>query len=797
MVEVEIDGKKVEVAEGSMLISAATAAGAYVPHFCYHKKLSIAANCRMCLVDVEKAPKPLPACATPVAQGMKVHTKSEKAIKAQKGVMEFLLINHPLDCPICDQGGECQLQDLAVGYGASSSRYDQAKRVVFHKPMGPLISAQEMSRCIHCTRCVRFGQEVAGVMEIGMAGRGEHSEIMSFVGRSVESELSGNMIDVCPVGALTSKPFRYSARTWELSRLRSVAAHDSLGSNLTVQVKANKVMRVLPYENEDVNECWISDRDRFSYEGLNSPDRLTAPMIKQDGQWQTVDWQTALEYAGQTLSSIKLDAGAGQVGFLVNPNSSLEELSLMGQLARSYGSDNVDFRLRQSDTSMPLEGTPWLGMKVSEVAKLDRLLLVGAAIRQDQPLLAARIRQAAKRGLKVNSIHGMQQDLLMPVANQWAVSPSQWVLALSQVNDAIRALKGGETADQLSARLPSQAVAIARSLNTGEKVAVLLGNSAQYHGSFNQLLQLAQAISSLTSGRFGILGDSANAVGGYVAKAFPQSNGASAAQMFAAPKAMRAFVLLNVEPSQDIANSAAAMGSLKAAKSVIAMSAFKTPDLLEIADCLLPITPFSESPATYINTEGRVQSSQAVVKPLGQARPGWKVLRVLGNLLELSGFDADSADEVRDAVLKIAGTTTEAEVVTVNGLKNALPHWSGTVPLQASPAIERLALVPQYRTDAIVRRADSLQETRSSRLAHAAMAGVLMERLGLTAGSPARFTQGEGFAQLIVERDDTLAANTVRIDAAREETIALAAMFGEITVSAVALTSPANASKVA
>ncbi len=797
MVEVEIDGKKVEVAEGSMLISAATAAGAYVPHFCYHKKLSIAANCRMCLVDVEKAPKPLPACATPVAQGMKVHTKSEKAIKAQKGVMEFLLINHPLDCPICDQGGECQLQDLAVGYGASSSRYDQAKRVVFHKPMGPLISAQEMSRCIHCTRCVRFGQEVAGVMEIGMAGRGEHSEIMSFVGRSVESELSGNMIDVCPVGALTSKPFRYSARTWELSRLRSVAAHDSLGSNLTVQVKANKVMRVLPYENEDVNECWISDRDRFSYEGLNSPDRLTAPMIKQDGQWQTVDWQTALEYAGQTLSSIKLDAGAGQVGFLVSPNSSLEELSLIGQLARSYGSDNVDFRLRQSDTSMPLEGTPWLGMKVSEVAKLDRLLLVGAAIRQDQPLLAARIRQAAKRGLKVNSIHGMQQDLLMPVANQWAVSPSQWVVALSQVNDAIRALKAGETADQLSARFPSQSIAIARSLNTGEKVAVLLGNSAQYHGSFNQLLQLAQAISSLTSGRFGILGDSANAVGGYVAKAFPQSNGASTSQMFAAPKAMRAFVLLNVEPSQDIANSAAAMKSLKAAKSVIAMTAFKTPDLLEIADCLLPITPFSESPATYVNTEGRVQSSQAVVKPLGQARPGWKVLRVLGNLLELPGFDADSADEVRDAVLKTIGTTTEAEVVTVNGLKNALPLWSGPSPMQASPAIERLALVPLYRTDAIVRRADSLQETRSSRLAHAAMPGELMERLGLTVGTPARFTQGEGSAQLIVERDDTLAANTVRIDAARQETIALAAMFGEITVSVVALTSAASAAKVA
>ncbi len=796
MIEVEIDGKKVEVPEGSMLMSAATAAGAYVPHFCYHKKLSIAANCRMCLVEVEKAPKPLPACATPVAQGMKVHTNSEKAIKAQKGVMEFLLINHPLDCPICDQGGECQLQDLAVGYGASSSRYDQAKRVVFHKPMGPLISAQEMSRCIHCTRCVRFGQEVAGVMELGMAGRGEHSEIMSFVGRSVESELSGNMIDVCPVGALTSKPFRYSARTWELSRRRSVAAHDSLGSNLTVQVKANKVMRVLPFENEDVNECWISDRDRFSYEGLNSQDRLTEPMIKQDGQWQTVDWQTALEYAGQTLSSLKLDAGAGQVGFLANPNSSFEELALLGQLARAYGSDNVDFRLRQTDFAPGVStAVPWLGMKVTEVAQLDRLLLVGAAIRQDQPLLTARIRQAAKRGLKVNSIHALKQDLLMPVVNQWVVSPSQWVLGLTQVNDALRALKGGETADQLSARLPAQAVAIARSLSNGEKIGVLLGNSAQYHDAYQQLLQLAQAISALCGGRFGVLGDAANAVGGYAAKAIAQASGANSAQMLSGTKPMRAFVLLNIEPSQDCANASAAMKAMATAKSVIAMTAFKSADLLEVADCLLPITPFTETAATYINAEGRVQSAQAVVKPLGQARPGWKVLRVLGNLLELPKFDADSADEVRDKALQAVGTTTLDDVITINGLSNAVAAWSASAPAAASPAIERLALVPQYRTDAIVRRADSLQETRSSRLAHAAMSGALLERLGLTAGAPAKFTQGEGSAQLVVERDDTLATNTVRIDSAREETKFLGSMFGELTVSAVALA--ATGAKVA
>jgi NADH-quinone oxidoreductase subunit G len=380
MVELEIDGQKVEVAPGSMVMHAAEKLGVFVPHFCYHKKLSIAANCRMCLVDVEKAPKPLPACATPVAPGMKVQTRSPRAIAAQKGVMEFLLINHPLDCPICDQGGECQLQDLAVGYGGSASRYHEEKRVVFHKPMGPLISAEEMSRCIHCTRCVRFGQEIAGVMELGMAGRGEHSEIMSFVGRSVDSELSGNMIDVCPVGALTSKPFRYSARTWELSRRKSIAPHDSLGSNIVVQVKSDRVMRVVPLDNEAVNECWLSDRDRFSYEGLNAPDRLLAPMIRQDGQWQTVDWSTALEYAAHALTRIRDERGGAALGALSSGQSTVEESYLLGRLMRGLGSDNIDFRLRQTDTSADADraGVPWLGMPVSALSQLDRVLVVGS-----------------------------------------------------------------------------------------------------------------------------------------------------------------------------------------------------------------------------------------------------------------------------------------------------------------------------------------------------------------------------------------------------------------------------------
>jgi NADH-quinone oxidoreductase subunit G len=403
MVEIELDGKKVEVPEGSMVMHAAEKAGTYIPHFCYHKKLSIAANCRMCLVDVEKAPKAMPACATPVAQGMVVHTKTDKAIKAQQSVMEFLLINHPLDCPICDQGGECQLQDLAVGYGGSSSHYEEEKRVVFHKNVGPLISMEEMSRCIHCTRCVRFGEEIAGDMELGMSNRGEHAEIETFLGETVDSELSGNMIDICPVGALTSKPFRYNARTWELSRRKSVSPHDSTGANLIVQVKNNRVMRVVPLENEAVNECWIADRDRFSYEALNSDDRLTAPMIKQDGQWLTVDWTTALEYVANGLKQIKANHGADSLGLLASPHSTVEELSLASTLMRGLGSDNIDHRLRHADFTAHT-GARYLGMPIAALSKLKHALVVGSRLRKDHPLFAQRIRQAARRGAKVDVI---------------------------------------------------------------------------------------------------------------------------------------------------------------------------------------------------------------------------------------------------------------------------------------------------------------------------------------------------------------------------------------------------------
>src|SRR5215203_1180902 len=429
MIELEIDGRKIQVPEGSTVMDATNKAGVYVPHFCYHRKLSIAANCRMCLVHVDKAPKPLPACATPATKGMKVFTHSDLAVDAQKGVMEFLLINHPLDCPICDQGGECQLQDLAVGYGASGSRYDEAKRVVVNKNLGPLI-ATDMTRCIHCTRCVRFGQEVAGVMELGMSHRGEHAEIETFVGMSVDSELSGNMIDICPVGALTSKPFRYSARTWELSRRKSVSPHDSTGANLIVQVKNNKVMRVVPLENEDVNECWIADRDRFSYEALNGDERLTSPMLKQGGEWKAVDWQTALEYVANGLKQIKADHGAKGIGALVSPHSTVEELFLAGALVRGLGSENIDYRLRHAEFAKP-EGVRWLGTSIASLSHLQRALVIGSNLRKDHPLFALRVRAAVRMGAAVSVIHDARHDWAMPITSSIIAPASDWAQLLA------------------------------------------------------------------------------------------------------------------------------------------------------------------------------------------------------------------------------------------------------------------------------------------------------------------------------------------------------------------------------
>ena len=703
MIEIQLDGQKVEVLEGSTVMHAAEKAGTYIPHFCYHKKLSIAANCRMCLVDVEKAPKPMPACATPVTQGMIVHTKNDKAIKAQKGVMEFLLINHPLDCPICDQGGECQLQDLAVGYGGSESRYEEDKRVVFHKDVGPLVSMQEMSRCIHCTRCVRFGQEVAGVMELGMSHRGEHAEIETFVGMSVDSELSGNMIDICPVGALTSKPFRYSARTWELSRRKSISPHDSTGTNLIVQVKANKVMRVVPLENEDINECWIADRDRFSYEALNSDERLTSPMLKQGGEWKTVDWQTALEYVANGLKQIKADHGAASIGTLASPHSTLEELYLAASLMRGLGSNNIDYRLRHAEfANSPV--VRWLGTSIASLSQLQRVLVVGSNLRKDHPLFAQRIRQSVRKGCALNAINSTAElrtadAWAMPVANAMLSDYGSWVQSLAEIAAAIAADKG--VTAPAAGQATDTAKAIAKSLMGGERKAILLGNAAAHHANASSLLVLANWIGEQTGASVGYLTEAANTVGAQLANASPGDKGLNAGQMLEGK--LKAVILLNNEPEFDSAAGIDAVKSLNDAQMVVTLSPFKAN--MSFSDVLLPIAPFTETPGTFVNAEGRIQGFHAVVKPLGDTRPAWKVLRVLANLLGLPGFDFESS---QDVLKQIPGS--DASHVAADKLGN---ECTAAITSSAADSIPVVASI--YQLDGLVRRATSLQLTADAR----------------------------------------------------------------------------------
>jgi len=825
MINLEIDGKSVETERGSTVMDAAHKAGIHIPHFCYHKKLSIAANCRMCLVEVEKAPKPLPACATPAAEGMKVHTHSEMAVKAQKGVMEFLLINHPLDCPICDQGGECRLQDLAVGYGGGESRYQEPKRSVMRKDIGPLVSTEEMNRCIHCTRCVRFGQEIAGVMELGMAFRGEHAEIMSFVDSTVDSELSGNMIDLCPVGALTSKPFRYSARNWELSRRKSVSPHDGLGSNLAVQARDNKVLRVLPVDNEAINECWISDKDRFSYEGLNAPERLTRPMLKQDGKWIEVEWQVALEYVANGLPKIKTSAGAEQIAALATPHSTLEELYLLQKLMRGVGSNNVDFRLRQSDFSAdnfqhlnppqsPLVrgeaaapspgsppdkgagglgragegfGVPWLGMTVADINTRDRFLIVGSFLRKDHPLLAQRVRQAVKKGAQANIVHAADDELLMPVANKSIVAPSDLVNTLAQILKALAAEKpaalSAEAQKAVEAVQPSaQARAIAHSLASGERAAVLLGNFAQQHPQATQISLLAGQIAALCGAKFGYLGEAANSVGGYLAGAVPGAKGMNAVQMLASPR--KAYILLNVEPELDMHDPQQAMAAMRAADMVVAMSAYKH-HATDYADVLLPVAPFTETSGTFVNTEGRAQSFRGAVKPLGEARPAWKVLRVLGNLLGVSGFDYDSSEAVRDEVLGSVDVASKLNNSMNENVGRASPDMVGGAHPTSHVALQRVADVPIYSADALVRRAAALQKTHDAATPCVVMHGSELQKLGVKSGDTVKVNQGRATVRLVVQTNDTMPAGTARVAAGHPATAELGAMFGMITVEPI------------
>jgi NADH-quinone oxidoreductase subunit G len=772
MVEITIDGIKVEAPEGSMVIQAAHKLGVYVPHFCYHKKLSVAANCRMCLVDVEKAPKALPACATPVTNGMVVHTRSEKAIAAQKSVMEFLLINHPLDCPVCDQGGECQLQDLAVGYGASASRYREEKRVVAAKEMGPLISTEGMQRCIHCTRCVRFGQEIGGIMEIGMVNRGEHSEITTFVGQAVESELSGNMIDICPVGALLSKPFKFTARTWEMARRRSVSPHDSLGANLVVQAKLDRVLRVVPFENDDVNECWISDRDRFSYEGLYTEDRLAHPMVKgEDGQWREASWTDALQVVVHGFNTVREQFGAEQIGGIGSHTATTEELALLAKLMRALGSENVDFRLRNIDPAFDeaVAGVPWLGMPINEFAQLDRVLVVGSFLRKDHPLMAQRLRQAAKHGTQISFIDSAADDPLFPVTARMTVAPSAMPNALAEVMVALAKSTEQAVPDAFTGVEPSVAAEqIAASLLSGERVAVLMGNMAVASNQAALISANASALAQAAKAKFGFLTPGANTVGGYLAGATPGRGGQTAEQMLAQP--LKAYLVLHAEPTLDSDNGARALEALKSAGFAVALTPFRSA-AQDWADVMLPISPFTETSGTFVNAEGRIQSFKGVAAPFADTRPAWKVLRVLGNLFELQGFDYETSEAVRDTVM-------------AGGLDGRLSNEIKAQPGLASRSggLERVTDVPIYRSDALVRRSAPLQETADSQPPKARMAAGTLAGLGIQSGDAVRIASQQGQIVLPALEDNTVAPDCVRIAAAFDETAALGSGFGQITV---------------
>ncbi|NUE67650.1 NADH-quinone oxidoreductase subunit NuoG [Snodgrassella sp. ESL0253] len=727
MLQIQIDGKQLSVEQGSTVMEAAHQAGTFIPHFCYHKKLSIAANCRMCLVEVEKSRKPLPACATPVTDGMVVKTGSALTKDAQKGVMEFLLINHPLDCPICDQGGECLLQDLSMGYGKSASRYTEAKHAVVGKEMGPLVSAAEMSRCIHCTRCIRFTEEIAGKQELAMKNRGENSEITPFAGKTLETELSGNVIDLCPVGALTSKPFRYDSRSWELSRRKSISAHDALGSNLIVQTKDHTVRRVLPLENEAINECWLSDRDRFAYAGLYQQ-RLTQPQIKQDNQWHTVDWQTALDYVAKGLHGVSHDFGADGVGIWVNPANTIEEMHLARKLADGLGVTAVDCRLRSLDGRLAAaaEGAQWLGQSIEQLAANEVILVVGARLRQEQPLLTARIRQAAKNGTKVAILAAADEELFMPLLAQVSLHPYQWI-------------------DWLSDALNSE---VGQALLQAQKASIILGADVLNHPDAAAVYAAAQDLAVATDSILGVLPQAANSIGAEVLGVAARKAEHTIAAQIAQPK--QAVMLLNVEPDMDVANGAAALAALKQAQTVMAFSAYDSEVLREVADVMLPITPFTETSGSFISMEGRLQSFHGVVRAYGEARPLWKVLRVLGNVLELPGFEYENTQQIlTDALAKDQLPAL---------LNNHIQPVASTDP---DISLVRVGGVSLYATDGIVRRSAPLQNTVHAAVPIARIHSATLNALGLADGDTAQAKQGNSTVAVTVAADDTLPENVL------------------------------------
>lgn len=779
LVTFEVNGQPLQARPGSMLIQALDNAGVTVPRFCYHKHLSVAANCRMCLVEVERAPKLMPACATPILSGMKVFTRTEKVLAAQKSVMEFLLINHPLDCPICDQGGECELQDVSLGFGSSKSDYIEIKRVVRDKDIGPLIETA-MTRCIHCTRCVRFGEEIAGLRELGATGRSQHMEIGTYVEKTVSSELSGNVIDLCPVGALTAKPSRYTARAWEMRAHDSIAPHDSVGSHISVHTFDGRVVRVVPRENNAINESWISDRDRFSYEGLQDASRLHKPQIKHNGQWQEVSWQQALD----TVAGLLRAAEPSQVGALAAPTSTFEEFFLFQKLMRGLGVTDIDHRLRQVDFSADdsAPAVPGLGMSLQELEQQQAVLLIGSNARHDQPLLNHRLRKAALAGANIMAINPRQVDFNYPI-QQVAVTPLDMVVELAAVARAACELAGQAVPDVLAGicadvQVSASARQMATTLQSAERAVVLLGAMAQQHPALSTLRALASVIAGLTGAGCGWLPE-ANSVAACLAGVLPHSGLAGVAAKPGLPVAdmlssadRKAFVLMNAEVD-DFANPQQALKAFKAAKAVVVLAPFASPQAYDYATVLLPVSTFMETAGTFVNAEGRWQTFKGVAAPPAEARPLWKVLRVLGNVLNVPEFDyVDTGEIMAELKLDLQGVKPD------NACR--LPS-SVVVPKPDPAAMQRIGDVHMYRSDALVRRTKALQAMLPSPAVR--MNPVDLDRLAVLSGELVRLSQGDVHVQLPAEADRSVPVGGVWVQSGTEVAQALGAAFGSIRVS--------------
>jgi NADH-quinone oxidoreductase subunit G len=711
-VNIEVNGVALKARKGQMIMQVTDPAEIYIPRFCYHDKLTVAANCRMCLVEVEKAPKPLPACATPVIEGMKVFTKSPKAIAAQRATMEFLLINHPLDCPICDQGGECELQDLALGFGRDISRFSERKRVVKDKNLGPLVST-DMTRCIHCTRCVRFGAEIQGYPQMGTTGRGEHMEVGTYIEHSVDHELSANIIDLCPVGALNNKPFRYHARAWEMTQAALVSPHDAFGTNLYAHVLRGKLMRMVPRENEAINETWIADRDRFGFEGMYSADRVAQPMVRSNGALKVVDWEVALTAAAEGLQSAARAHGGAAAGFLTSPMATVEELYLLAQIARGLKCGNIDHRLRQLDFRAQENeaGYPNLGVAIAEAEQLDGVLIIGSNLRHEMPLLAHRIRKAAVKGASVGFLNPRRFEYMFPVAG-YHLAETDMVGELTALVNAAAGLAGKPVpAGVVSAAVRDSHRALIGTLCHGARRAVILGTLAQRHPAYSQLKSLSTALAEICGASVGVITEGANSAGAYLAGAVPhrEPGGAPAAAVGLSARAMlesalKAYVLFGgIDPANDLGAAATA---LEAADWVVAITTHLPESLRAVAHVVLPIGSFAETSGTYVNGEGRWQSWSGAAKLPGESRPGWKVLRVLANLLNLRGVDYDSSEEIRDALQTLCGKRVEPERSAI--LSGPVP--SGPIPKGAWVDI------PPYQSDVLVRGSEALAKTKDGRL---------------------------------------------------------------------------------